>query len=78
MDPKWVLTNDEKRIRFKNFFKKKDEMAADCQVPESPSSGTPKRKRFKPDPLARTTDEGYKAPLHRYTLNSITASLCTF
>jgi hypothetical protein len=25
MDPKWVLTNDEKRVRFKNYFKKKDE-----------------------------------------------------
>ena len=25
MDPKWVMTNEEKRIRFKNFFKKKDE-----------------------------------------------------
>ena len=25
MDPKWVMTNDEKRVRFKNFFKKKDE-----------------------------------------------------
>jgi hypothetical protein len=27
MDPKWVMTNDEKRVRFKNFFKKKDEQA---------------------------------------------------
>ena len=67
MDPKWVLTNDEKRIRFKNFFKKKDEMApTDCQVLETPSSGTPKRKRFKADPLARTKDECYTTPLHRY------------
>ena len=27
MDSNWVLTNDEKRVRFKNFFKKKDELA---------------------------------------------------
>jgi hypothetical protein len=27
MDSKWVLTNEEKRVRFKNFFKKKDEAA---------------------------------------------------
>ncbi len=28
MDPKWILSNDEKRIRFKHFFKKKDELAS--------------------------------------------------
>ena len=26
MDPKWVLTQDEKRIRFRNFNKKKSDL----------------------------------------------------
>ena len=26
MDPKWVLTNDQKRTRFRNYFKRKDEV----------------------------------------------------
>ena len=28
MDPKLVLSNDAKRARFKNFFKKKEELAS--------------------------------------------------
>ena len=56
MDSKWVLTNDEKRIRFKNFFKKKDERAECDDVLETPTSGTPRRKRFKPDPQSWPKD----------------------
>ena len=48
MDPKWVMSNEEKRIRFKNFFKKKDEQATveSTTVEASMSSGQ-KRKRRK-------------------------------
>jgi hypothetical protein len=28
MDPKWVMSNEEKRARFKHYFKKKDEKLA--------------------------------------------------
>ena len=35
MDSKWVLTNEEKRVRFKNFFKKKDELAMLGPAPDS-------------------------------------------
>jgi len=34
MDSKWVLTNEEKRVRFKNFFKKKDELAMLGSAPD--------------------------------------------
>ncbi len=32
MDPKWVLTNDEKRIRFRNFNKKKTDRVKTSQI----------------------------------------------
>ncbi len=39
MDAKWVLSNDEKRIRFKHFFKKKDELASLSQQSGAAASG---------------------------------------
>jgi hypothetical protein len=27
MDPKWVLNEDQKRTRFRNYFKKRDEVS---------------------------------------------------
>ena len=35
MDPKFVMTIEEKRIRFKKFFKKKEELAAASNGTES-------------------------------------------
>ena len=42
MDPSLVLTDEEKRIRFKHFFKKKDELAS--KVPGT-SARAPARER---------------------------------
>ena len=48
MDPKWVMSNEEKRIRFKNFFKKKDEQASvESTAGEVSMSSGQKRKRRK-------------------------------
>ena len=47
MDPKWVMSNEEKRIRFKNFFKKKDEQASSVEGPAIPLSGTKRKRRRK-------------------------------
>ncbi len=54
MDPKWVLSNDEKRIRFKNYFKKKDEKAqqpsastSEDRETTSATTTTTKRRRYR-------------------------------
>ena len=42
------MSNEEKRIRFKNFFKKKDEQATiESSTEEASMSSVPKRKRRK-------------------------------
>jgi hypothetical protein len=43
IDFKWVLTNEEKRVRFKNFFKKKDELAMAGTTSEAAGSEAGRR-----------------------------------
>ena len=52
MDPKWVMTNDEKRIRFKKFFKKKDEQSSANEVPAQTTSTirATRKRRMKASP----------------------------
>ena len=47
MDPKWVLSNEEKRIRFKNYFKKKDEQAQQPPLANEEKETTSRRKRYR-------------------------------
>ncbi len=40
MNPKWVLSHEEKKIRFKHYFKKKEEMAMGLSVTAYPEDQT--------------------------------------
>jgi hypothetical protein len=72
MDPKWVLTNEEKRVRFKNYFKKKDELAA-SSASSAESGGPMKMRRYRGQRpgQAAASAKSKSAAASRLTLASI-------